>query len=264
MKKINVKTSFNVNLELDAETLSKRILAFIIDFIVIIAYLFLMMRVLGLVQLDSYRSLDADRINWGIQSILLLPVMLYTLISEVVSGGRTLGKAAMGIKVVKISGYQPTFVDFFIRWIFRAVEIYSFLIMGIIFNTDWVAGLSILLFGFIAVFIIAMNKKGQRLGDIIAGTAVTIQKQVQHIDITILKEINENYVPKIPQVIRLSDNDMRIIKDTYLNSKKIDDYDTIAKLRHKIETVLHIKNDMLDAEFFDTVLKDYNYYTQNG
>ena len=65
-------------------------------------------------------------------------------------------------------------------------------------------------------------------------------------------------------VIKLSDNDARIIKETYQAALKTSDYEIINKLTSKIEAVTGIKND-LDSkkEFIQTILKDYNYYTQN-
>ena len=55
-----------------------------------------------------------------------------------------------------------------------------------------------------------------------------------------------------------------IIKETYDASYKTADFDMITKLQTKIETVTGIKSVSQNATaFVDTVLKDYNYYTQN-
>ena len=76
--------------------------------------------------------------------------------------------------------------------------------------------------------------------------------------------MKDEYVPTFPTVIKLSDNDMRIIKDTFVVAKSKNDIDKIAKLRTKIETVCGIKNSELSSnEFVKTILKDYNFYTQN-
>ena len=65
-------------------------------------------------------------------------------------------------------------------------------------------------------------------------------------------------------VIKLSDNDMRIIKDTFQLARTKNDYLTITKLCDKIETVTGIKNQSgNDTDFIKTILKDYNFYTQN-
>lgn len=206
---------------------------------------------------------DADRIYWGWTSILSLPILFYTLFSEVFSGGYTIGKYLVKIKVVKIDGFQPTFVDFFTRWIFRIVDIYPFLLMGIVFGNFLAQFFTIYTLGIVAIITVSRNKNGQRFGDMVAGTTVIRTKQQQSINITILEEIGEEYKPVYAQVINLSDNDARIIKETFNNAKRLGDEQLIAKLVAKLESVMKIKNDRKPAEFVELVLKDFNYYTQN-
>ena len=108
------------------------------------------------------------------------------------------------------------------------------------------------------------NKKVQRLGDISAGTAVITLKNKISINQTILEDIGEQYLPIYPLVIKLSDNDVRIIKETFTNALATKDLEMIQKLRAKIETVTGTKNQSGGSEdFVRTVLKDYNFYTQN-
>jgi hypothetical protein len=65
-------------------------------------------------------------------------------------------------------------------------------------------------------------------------------------------------------VIKLSDNDARIIKETFKTAIRLNDYKTLIKLRSKILEVTDIKSvHVSDKDFIDTVLKDYNFYTQN-
>jgi hypothetical protein len=71
-------------------------------------------------------------------------------------------------------------------------------------------------------------------------------------------------VPTYPLVIKLSDNDVRIIKETFETAITTRDYATIIKLREKVLSVTGIKNQSgNDQDFIRTLLKDYNYYTQN-
>ena len=64
-------------------------------------------------------------------------------------------------------------------------------------------------------------------------------------------------------MIKLSDNDIRIIKETFEASVKTTDWQMIDKLQAKIEKVTGIKSVSANAmAFVDTVLHDYNYYTQ--
>ena len=58
------------------------------------------------------------------------------------------------------------------------------------------------------------------MGDMAAGTAVITLKNNITIDHTILEEIGDAYVPIYPLVIKLSDNDMRIIKGNFSSCRK--------------------------------------------
>src|SRR5690606_11542377 len=144
-----------------------------------------------------------------------------------------------------IDGYQASMADFVKRWIFRIVDMN-------------------MLTGVIALVSIIISKKSQRLGDIAAGTSVITLKNNVNISHTILEDIETTYVPTYPSVIRLSDNDARIIKETFLTAKATRDYQTLIKLRKKIVEVIDVKQeDGNDMQFIDTILKDYNYYTQS-
>jgi uncharacterized RDD family membrane protein YckC len=184
---------------------------------------------------------------WETMTIYLLfylPVIVYSLVLESLFEGQTIGKRLLKIKVIKIDGYQAGFGDYLIRWLLRLVDMAIF-------------------FGVIGLITMLVNNKTQRLGDIAAGTAVITLKNKISIDHTILKEINDTYIPVYPLVIKLSDNDVRIIKETYEASLKNADFEMIQKLQSKIESVTGIKSTSANAtSFIDTVLHDYNYYTQ--
>ena len=97
-----------------------------------------------------------------------------------------------------------------------------------------------------------------------AGTSVITLRNNVNISSTILEEINENYKPLYPLVIKLSDNDVRIIKENFIRAKAGNDYDLLANLATKIETVTGIKNQSGNhIDFINTIMKDYNYYTQS-
>ena len=232
---------------------------------VILLYIFLLIKLLSTfnIDLDEMFEKDADRIYWGWTSILSLPILFYTLFSDVFSGGYTIGKYLVKIKVVKIDGFQPTFVDFFTRWIFRIVDIYPFMLMGIVFGNFIAQFITIYTLGIVAIITVSRSKNGQRFGDMVAGTTVIRTKQQQSINITILEEIGEAYKPVYAQVINLSDNDARIIKETFNNAKRLGDEQLVDKLVAKLESVMKIKNDRKPTEFIELVLKDFNYYTQN-
>lgn len=245
MSELTINTTQNVTINFTAASIGHRILAFGVDVLIIMAYLtsiFLFLSKSGLEH--KIQSMD----GWSqlaIRSIIFLPVMFYSLIFETFFEGQSLGKKLIRIKVVKIEGYQASFGDYLIRWLFRLVDI-------------------IITSGILGFITIILSKKFQRLGDMAAGTSVITLRNNVNISSTILEEIQQDYVPIYPLVIKLSDNDIRIIKDKFIKAKAKRDEELVLKLVSKIEEVTGIKNQSANNwSFISTVLKDYNYYTQN-
>lgn len=238
MSELQINTTQNVKIMFNAAGAGERLLAFLIDMAIKIGYMLVLNWTFG-----AFDNMD----QWSqiaINTVLSFPVMFYTLVLESVLQGQTIGKRVLKIRVVKIDGYQASFSDYIVRWFFRIVDVY---ILGI---------------GF---FVMLFNKQEQRLGDMAAGTAVIGLKNNVNINHTILENLKENYKPTYPNVIKLSDNDARIIKETFSVARAAKDYQTLIKLRQKIIQVVGIKDvkQPTDMAFIDVILKDYNFYTQN-
>lgn len=245
MNQLSITTTQNVNINFTAASVGDRIIGQLIDIVVIVAYIISVSYILDYTGFSD--NLDFKD-SWSKRAFFILlfsPVIIYSLVQESLWEGRTIGKKIMKMKVIKIDGYQAGFGDYLIRWLFRTIDV----LIGS---------------GIIGLIFIATNKKSQRLGDIAAGTAVISLKNKININHTILQELQEDYVPVYPEVIKLSDNDMRIIKDTFETCLQAKDYVTISKMRKKIIDVTGITyNSNTDVEFMRTVLKDYNFYTRN-
>ena len=221
-------------------------MAFFIDMIIKTAYLIAFFVIL-------YKVLNVDNVlkgwdDWTVIAffgIITLPVHLYTLVCESLMEGQTFGKKIMKIRVVKIDGYQASFGDYFIRWIFRIVDIFS-------------CG------GIVGLITVIGSKNNQRFGGMVSGTAVISLKNQINISHTILENLQQDYVPEFPQVVLLSDNDMRIIKSNF--QKAVVTYDKIIlrQLANKIKEILKLEIDhreLTEKQFIDKIIKDYNYYT---
>ncbi|WP_343681216.1 RDD family protein [Chryseobacterium arthrosphaerae] len=245
MSQIAINTSQNVNISFTIASIGERMLAFIVDLLIRVAYivaiLYLFFNIFDLGYLLN--GLD----EWSVRAvyiILTFPVYIYPVVLESLMEGQTPGKRLMKIRVVKIDGYQAGFGDYMIRWIFRIVDV-SFA-------------------GIVGLISMVVSKNNQRLGDIASGTAVISLKNNINISHTILENIKKDYIPSFPQVIALSDNDMRIIKDNYIKALKVDDRQIISKLSDKIKNILKLEVDpkkMTERQFISIIIKDYNYYT---
>jgi len=244
MSQISIITTQNVKINFTAASIGDRILSFLTDLLIQVAYVIV---VLYVAHLTGLTSITGSWDNWSkvaLYIIFFAPVIFYTIIQESLFEGQTFGKKLLKIKVIKIDGYQAGFGDYLIRWLFRLIDIIS--------NS-----------GIVGLISIVATKQSQRLGDISAGTAVISLKNNVSINSTILENIDNEYVPIYASVIKLSDNDARIIKENLLFAIKNDDYDIIEKLTLKIESVTGIKNQSGNKrDFIQTILKDYNFYTQ--
>ena len=245
MAQIDINTSQNVNLTFTTANIGERFLAFTVDNIIKIAAFY----ILGYLLEDilNLRTYVADWDNFsleGLNVIFGLPLLFYTLVFESLMEGQTPGKKLLKIKVVKIDGFQASFSDYLIRWVFRIVDFGLFFIPG-----------------FISVI---FTKTNSRLGDIASGTAVISLKNNINISHTILEKISNDYVPTFPQVISLTDNDVRIIKENFIKAKESQDRKVISKLANKILETLKLNRDdipLTESKFIDTIIKDYNFYT---
>ena len=239
MDNFQIETAQNVSIYQNVAGIGERLLAFLIDLLVIIAY--------WVVAIFLIASFDIDtRDDWEIISFMMilgLPVFLYHLLFETFWNGRSLGKSAMQLRVVKLDGSKPGFGSFFVRWIMRIVDIS-------------------LMSGSIAVVTILLNEKGQRLGDMAAGTTIISEKKKARLSDTLLVEIEDDYIPVYPQVTVFTDKDMQRIKTVYKDARREANHNVIVKLATKMKEMMSIKPEEKPIDFVDRVISDYNYYTQ--
>ncbi len=246
MSELSINTTQNVKINFIAASVGERLGAYFIDAGIKLSYIFFIIWVFFYwMDIDSLMT-NLDMWSRGaIFLVLFFPLIIYSITLESIFEGQSFGKKLVKIKVVKIDGYQAGFGDYLIRWFFRIID-FS------LFN------------GIIGLIAVASSKKSQRLGDMAAGTAVITLKNKINISHTILEDIGEAYVPTYPLVIKLSDNDMRIIKETYQSALAKNDHEIIYKLVAKIEGVTGIKNQSgNNNDFIRVILKDYNFYTQH-
>lgn len=246
MNQIEITTSQNVKINFRLASIGERILAFFIDLLILVAYIVVINILLQKVfHVQEYFSgLDQFSII-AILGIIFLPVLTYALITESLMEGQTLGKKLIGIKTIKIDGYQCSFADYLTRWFFRSPEIFA---------TS----------GVVALLSTIFSKNNQRLGDMASGTAVISLKNNVNISHTILENLQEDYLPVFPAVIAFSDNDIRIIKENFLKASRTGDHIIIHRLVEKMKEILKLDNipqEYNEKQFIDKVLKDYNFYT---
>ncbi|WP_299016855.1 RDD family protein [uncultured Polaribacter sp.] len=268
MKTLQIKAAQNVNINFTVANAGQRLLAFALDNVIKFAYVFFIYYVFDFQAVEKLYSGD----NWTIQAVgilVLIPVTFYTLYSEILLNGQTLGKKLVHLKVINEEGFKPSTTDFLIRWFLRIVDFNLFILLAVYVyaenrtKSEILIGILFIFGKVVGLLLIAFTKKNQRFGDIIANTIVIDVKDAAKFSDTILEDLVETYRPTYPNVIKLSDNDVRIIKETFITARKFNDYKTQIKLRSKIIEVTGIvSKHKTDAEFIDAILKDYNFYTE--
>ena len=236
MDNFQIETAQNISIEQNVAGIGERILAFLVDLVIIIAYNIMAFLILAGIKEDS-GSLMMYYIVLGI------PSFLYFLVWETFWNGRSPGKALLQIKVVRKDGSRPQFSNYLVRWLLRFIDI-------------------TITMGGVAVVTILLNGKGQRLGDIAGGTTVISEKKKVNIDNTLSVDLPENYQPKYPQVTVLNDLDIQEVKNIYQQARREGQHHIILSLSGKLADLMDINVDERPMDFVQRVINDYNYYTQ--
>ena len=260
MSVIQIATPFNIDLEFEIAEFHKRLFAYLIDFTLLILY-FTGMKYMYYGGFEQ-ASEEVLKSHVGIDILTIsLPMLLYSLATEVMMHGQTIGKKLMNIRVISLDGGEAELSQYLVRWMFKVFE-WPFFFGYTIFTRGNIIAYIIVtgFFGIIVVIIIAVSKKNQRLGDLAANTVVVNTKSVFTVEDTVFMEIQQtNYVVKFPEVLKLSDRDINTIKNVTSMFYKNHNTETCARVSMKVQEVLKIQTDMYAIDFLEKLLADYNY-----
>jgi len=231
MDTLKIDTSQNIDIEQPIASIGERIAAMLLDFLFMLSYIAIFAIIAG-----------GFHYSWMLL-VVYLPVVFYSLISELSMNGQSWGKKILKIKVIKMDGTPTSFSSYFLRWIIQLVEVFAF-------------------FGSLATITIILNRKGQRLGDIAANTTV-IRLRNRNFKGTIFTQIPDNYSVVYPEITKLSTEDIYTIKEVLelLNSTKNQSQTVVilTKTRQVIERKLNIQSNQDTVRFLQTIISDYNF-----
>lgn len=260
MPVIQIATPFNIDLEFEIAEFHKRLFAYVIDFTILIIF-FVSMKYLyyGGFNRGSEAELKSQA-GFDILTISI-PLLLYSLVCEVLMHGQTIGKKLLNIRVISLDGGEPQLSQYIVRWMFKAFEWPFFFGYTVLTRESIVVYILITgFFGIIVVIIIAVAKKNQRLGDLAANTVVVNTRSVFSVTDTVFMDIQqENYVVKYPEVLKLSDRDINTIKNVINLFYKNHNTHTCVRVAYKVQEVLKITTDLYAIDFLEKLLADYNY-----
>jgi len=242
MRTIDITTTQNVTIEYELASLRERFLAFFID-LLIIGAIYVVLLIIFVFLLDF--DLDGDGMFGRFISYLPLGIMvLYQLLSEIIGDGQSWGKRALGLKVVRLDGKQPSLSDYLLRAVFHMID-------------------TILSMGIVAALLISSSSKSQRLGDMTANTTVIRIKFSLRFRLEDILKINsiEDYEPKYPQVRQLSEEDMLQMKTLISRHQRYRNAahrEVVNELVENLVERLGIQEKIKDdIEFLKTLIRDY-------
>lgn len=243
-----INTTQNVIIQYEVASAGERVLARLLDVVLFLAYTILMTFILN--QIMSNMSWKTkEEVGSVLYILVMIPVVTYTLWCESIFNGKTFGKMILGLKVVKTDGTPAGLGDFSFRWITRVLE-------G-----------ELAIFTALALPVAIISNRGQRIGDMIAGTIVIRTKVRSSIRNTILAQINPSYRVVFPQVAVLTDKDMNIIRNIMQQAYSTANYALMEMLAVKVKQTMKVNPDprQLPApQFLNIVLADYAHYAFEG
>lgn len=239
MSTIRVHTTQNVTLEYEVAGLGERIVAALVDYLIIGAWVAACALIVLLLKIN-------DEIAIVIVAILAgIPYVFYDFLCEVFFNGQSLGKKARDIRVVRLDGTAPRLGDYLLRWLLRIVDVSLFS-------------------GLVAIITIAVSGKGQRLGDMAAGTTVvSVRPKPQPVPLG-MQLANSGYQVVFPQAALLADHDVATIRQLINRATTHENYLLLNEVATKVKTLTGIQTDLPDLPFLDTVLRDHAYLATQG
>ncbi|MBX3253784.1 MAG: RDD family protein [Chitinophagaceae bacterium] len=262
MGKINIPTTFNIDIEFETAPFHVRMFAWIIDFVLLVFYMIIAYNIYDAVADKNDFSAGNAYDRWSIDLLIMLPVVSYHLLCELFWNGQSIGKRLLGLRVVNDNGGKASPGQYIIRWLLRSADIsIPIIVIALLLGIVWILkALWITSLMFIAdVILMAVHKAAKRLGDLAAGTMLIKTNPKGNLEDTIFMEVADSYVPVFPQVMRLSDRDVNTIKGILDSGRKMGHYQMVESASERVKNVLAIESSMPAFDFLDTLLKDYNY-----
>lgn len=174
---------------------ARRALAWAVDFLV----RSLLLMTIYMFTLMLFGSIDAIGVGTGL--ILLASFVIgwfYFVAFELLTGGRSPGKIAFKLRVVRTNGLPVTWRESLLRNLVRAIDLDLTLMLG----------MKIPPIGIIAM---ALDPKFRRLGDMVAGTIVVFEDKQVETKKKVLKP-NPDIVGDLPAVLPLDRLDLEALE----------------------------------------------------
>jgi uncharacterized RDD family membrane protein YckC len=236
MQKIEMRTTQSVLIDYEVASLGDRIGAFLLDALLIGAYY-------ALIGLLNYQT---EGLPYWLSLILIPPAFFYHLICEIFLNGQSLGKRLLHLKVVRLDGTQPGTGSYLLRFLLRPLDIW--------------------LYGSVAVITILINGKGQRLGDLAAGTTVVkyTDQQAALEQQFYSQQAEGAYELQFPEASRLTEQEIAQIQETLRTYRLTANTQAVQQMAEQVQAHLGLRSDMPPVALLNTLVKDYKYLSTHA
>lgn len=249
-KSAEIVTAHNVVIQYEMAPIMSRVIASILDFMIVGFYIFLMQILVASFTIGRMRIGQDFGVEMLILYILLLPAFFYSFWMESVFAGQTVGKMAMGLRVLKSNGKNASIGDLFLRWVFRFIDLTGSL-------------------GALGIIVALSNENSQRLGDLVGNTIVIKLRPTNEFSITDILNIksSKDYEATYPSIVQMTDDDMLLIKNAMDRLKK-NPNDAHKDLVRKLAELTSEKLGLSEVPekkltFLKTALQDYIVLTRS-
>lgn len=231
MKVLEFENTQGILMRYSTATVLHRSAAFMMDIVLLGITMFLL-------------EVTLTKVPTGIRyGLILAPIFFfYQLCMELFNDGRSVGKMALGLKVIRIDGRSPSGYDYLMRWMFRWVDIY-------------------MSSGAFAAMLVSATPKSQRIGDLLADTTVIHTKNLR-IPLTQILKLNQlsSYKPEYAQASKLSEQQVLLAKETLqraVRTKNDAHIQALNLVADRISLLFEIERPKNSRLFVQTVIKDY-------
>jgi uncharacterized RDD family membrane protein YckC len=231
MTTIRIHTTQNVTLEYETASVGDRLLATLIDYALYVVWI---------IFCAIFSEYFSGRAIVLYTVLISVPTTFYMLVCEVLFNGQTLGKKARDLRVVRLDGTRPGLGDYLLRWLLRPFEI-------------------VLCLGGVAILTILLNGRGQRLGDMAAGTTViSLRQRPADYHSALATELPPTgYQVVFAQAAQLSDHDVALVRQLLHQSTQKQNYLLLNETANKVKALTGIQTDLRDEAFLRTLLRDH-------
>ena len=231
MAEKSIVTGQYVRLRQTPASVGERMVAQVIDWVVQIAYFFLWVLFIRLTGIKFGPT--------AIITLVALPILFYCPLCEMLSGGQTIGKKLIMLRVIMADGTLPSPAAYLLRWLLMIAD-------GP-------------LLGYVGVLVMILNRNNQRLGDMAAGTLVVKLHSYSKIQVSLdeYDYLTRGYHLSYPQAADLSLEQVDIIRRAIDSEQP----ERISQLSQKVQQLLGVSRRESGDEFFlRRIVRDYQYY----